>query len=224
MQILKIITARSIWLFPTSDLNPRGKAIDYDLLEWLKETYQFQKYPSSSFDLDKDTRTLTFAGGKFKAGYEDNGEERYLSVGLLIYTDGLVANTESSTNDSDKFLEEVLHSAVKQFGLVHPGEISKRLYVSEMDVRLDQVIRLLNPKLETLANRVSELKHGHPIAFEFSGLSFLPEPQAQATISGFTIERKVNTEWSEKRYNTKAPLQTDAHLRVLKEFEEVLGS
>lgn len=222
MQLLNIITARSIWLFPTSDLNPQGKAID--LIEWLKKTYQFQKYPSSPFDLDKDTRTLTFAGGKFKAGYEDNGKERYLFVGLLIYTDGLVANTESSTNDSDNFLEEVLRSAVKQFGLVHPGTISKRLYFSEMDVRLDRAINLLNPKLKTLANRISELKYGQPVTFEFSGLSFLPEPPAQATISAFSIERKVNTEWSENRYYTKAPLQTDAHLRVLKEFEKVLGS
>ncbi len=224
MQVLKIITARSIWLFPISDLNPKGKAIGYNLIEWLKKTYQFQKYPSSEFDLDKNTNTLTFDGGKFKAGYKDNGKEQYLAIGVLIYTDGLVATTQSSTNDSDKFLEEVLRSAVKQFGLVHPGTISKRLYFSEMDVRLDRAINLLNPKLKTLANRISEQKYGQPVAFEFSGLSFLPEPPAQATISAFSIERKVNTEWSENRYYTKAPLQTDVHLRVLREFEEIVGS
>ena len=224
MQVLKIITARSIWLFPISDLNPKGKAIGYDLIEWLKKTYQFQKYPSSEFDLDKNTNTLTFDGGKYKAGYKDNGKEQYLAIGVLIYTDGLVATTQSSTNDSDKFLEEVLHSAVKQFGLVHPGEINRRLYLSEMDVRLDRAINLLNPKLEILAKRISELKHGKSVAYEFSGVSFLPEPSVQTTISGFTIERKANTEWSENRYFTKAPLQTDAHLKLLREFEGILGS
>ncbi len=224
MQVLKVITARSIWIFPISYLNPQGKAIDIDLIEWLKKTYRFQKYPSSAFDLDKDTQTLNFSGGKFKAEDKDIGKEQYFAVGLSIYNDGLVVNTESSTNISDKFLEEVIHSAVKKFGLVYPGEINKRFYYSEMDVRLDRAINLFNPKLETLANRISELRHGKSVAYEFSGVSFLPEPQAQATVAAFSIERKINTEWPENKYFTRAPLQTDAHLQVLKEFEEALGS
>jgi hypothetical protein len=222
MQLLKVITARSIWLLPIADMNPRGKAIDTALIEWLKRTYHFQKYPSSAFDLDSETKTLVFLGGKFKSGHEEDGKERYIIVGLTVYNDGLVANTESSTNDSDKFLDEALHSAAKEFGLVHPVT-RKKLYFSEMDVQLDRPISLVNPKLEQLASRISELRKELPVTFEFSGVTFLPEPSAQATTSGFSIERKVNTEWSENRYYTRAPLQTDAHLQILEEFETLLA-
>ena len=223
MRVLKIITARSIWLFPLTDLNPKGKAIDKELIEWLKKTYQFQKFPSSAFDYDNETKTLTFDGGKFKAGYEGGGKERYIGVGLIIYQDGLVANSASSTTDSDNFLSDALESATKELGLVAPERIRKKLYFSEIDIRLDRPISLLNPKLENLAHRISELRTEDPhIAFEFSGVSFLPQPQMQATISGFHLERKINTEWTENRYYTKAPLQTEAHLKLLEEFEVLL--
>jgi hypothetical protein len=223
MQLLKVITARSIWLLPVADINPQGKAVSADLIEWMKKTYHFQKYPSSVFDLDSETKALTFLGGKFKSGHEEDGKERYIAVGLSVYTDGLVANTESSTNDSDKFLHEVIDSVVKEFGLVHPG-IRKKLYFSEMDVRLDRPLSLINPKLEKFAATISSLRgDANKVAFEFSGVTFFPEPTAQTAISGFALERKLNTEWSENRYYTRAPLQTHAHLNLLEDFESLLS-
>jgi len=205
------------------DINPRGKAVDSDLIEWLKATYHFQKYPSSPLDFDPETKTLTFAAGRFKSGYETDRKERYIAVDLLIYTDGVMANTRSSTHDSDTFLEGTIRAAVKELNLVYPDNIRKKLYYSEMDIRLDRSMNFLNPKLEKLAATISSLL-GDPnsTVFEFSGVSFLPEPKAQAMVSSFSIERKVNTEWPENRYYSRAPLQTDAHLRLLEEFEGLL--
>jgi hypothetical protein len=221
MRVLKVIIARSIWLFPVAHMNPQGKAIDTDFIEWLKKTYHFQKYPSSAFDLDSETKSLAFLGGKFKSGYEKNGKERYVSLGLSIYPDGLVVNTESSTADGDKFLEEGLTSVVQELGLVSPTQIRKA-YLSEMDVQLTQPISFLNPKLEQLAGRIAELRKGPPVAFKFSGVTFLAEPSAQQTTSGVLIERKVNTDWEENIYYTRAPLPTHAHLQLLEEFEAIL--
>lgn len=221
MRVLATTTARAIWLFPLSDMNPEGRALGPDLLEWLKKTYQFQKYPSSQFDLDKETKNLSFSGGKFKS-YDASGNERYIAVGLSVYPDGLVANTEASTVESEKFLDELLQSVVKEFGLVHPGEIRRRLYFNEMDVRLDGSISLLNPKLDSIAHRISELRTEEPdVGFVFAGITFLPQPEKQAALSSFSLERKVNTDWSENRYYTRAPLQTDAHIRLLEEIESL---
>ena len=223
MRVLKITIARAIWLFPLTDINPKGKAIDTDLIEWLKKTYQFQKYPASAFDFDSENKTLTFAGGRFKSGYEKDGSELYIGVGLSIYTDGLVANTTSSTSDSERFLDEALNSAVKELGLSPPEKIRKKLFVSEMDVHLDKPLSLLNPKLENLARRISELRLEDPkVVFAFAGISFLAEPEAQSKLSPFHIERKINTDWSENRYYTRAPLQTEAHLKLLEELEATL--
>ena len=219
MRILKVIIARSIWLFPVAYMNPRGKGVDMDIIEWLKHTYHFQKYPSSAFDLDSETKSLAFSGGKFKS--EEDGKVQYFSFGLSAYSDGLVVNTESSTAVGDKILDELLNSVVKEFDLVLPNQIGK-LYYSELDVQLNQPISLLNPKLEQLGSRISELRKEQRVAFKFCGVTFLPEPSAQA-ISGVLIERKVNSDWEENIYYAKAPLQTDAHVKLIEEFEALLA-
>jgi len=222
MKILKVNIARAIWLFPLTEMNPQGKAIDSDLIEWLKKTYQFAKYPAHAFDFDQDTKALAFAGGKFSAGHE-NGKERYIALGLGLYKDGLVVNTESSTSDGERFLAEVLESAAKEFNLALPEKIQKKLYFNEMDVRLDQSISLLNPKLDNIARRITELRtEDSSLQFAFAGITFLPQPEKQGAISGFALERKIGTDWSENRYNTKAPLQTDAHIQLLEEIESLL--
>lgn len=223
MRVLKINSARAIWLFAVADMNPAGKAVDHDLLSWLNKTYQFQKAPSSAFDFDSETKTLTFSGGKFRCGTDENGKDRYIAVGLTIYKDGLVATTESSTADSERFLEETIDSVVKEFKLLHPGDVRKKIYYNEMDVRLDRPFSLINPKLAALAKRIPELRTEDPRThFEFSGISFLPQPDVQATLSGFNLERKVNTDWAENRYFTRSPLQTDAHIKLLEEIEALL--
>jgi hypothetical protein len=112
------------------------------------------------FDFDKETQSLTFTGGKFTAGYDENGNELNLTVHLVIYKDGLVANTESSTVHGDKFLEDLIDSVVKRFDLVPPSDISRKLYFSEIDVGLDKPLILLNPKLERIVAKLSELKVG----------------------------------------------------------------
>ena len=226
MRLLNINIARSIWLFSVQDLNPQGSAIESDLIEWLAKTYHFKKYPSSALDFDAQTKTLSLKGGKFKSGLTDEGKERYVSVDLSIYTDGLVANTRSSTEDSDKFLEEAIHSAVNRFQLVFDHQlIRQKSYLSEMDVQLDRSISLLNPKLTELAATISSLQQDlNTITFEFSGVSFLPGPTAQTTVAAFSLERKINIPWSENRYFTKAPLHTHAHLQLLNDFESILIS
>ena len=224
MRVLKILIARSIWLFPISYMNPQGKAVDADVIALLKKTYQFQKYPSSQFDFDSGTKALTFSGGKFKAGYEANGKERYITVDLVIYKDGLVANTTSSTKDGDSFLAEGLRLVVNEFGLVPPDPTPQKIHLNEMDIQIDRSINVLNPKLAQLAGRIADLRTETPkIAFEFSGVSFLPQPDVQTRISGFHIERKINTDWSKNIYYTKAPLQTETHLKLLEEFEALLS-
>lgn len=225
MQVLKILNARSVWLFPISDINPRGKSIGTDLIEWLKNTYRFQKYPSSEFDFNTESRTLSFEGGKFKADHDEGGHDAYISVSLAIYNDGLLANTQSSTEAADKFLTEALGAAIQEFGLSNPQTMRRKLYYNEMDVRIDKPLTLLNPKLQTIANRITELRQWDQptTAFEFSGVSFFPEPMSQSSVASFALERKIGTDWSENRYYTRAPLKTSDHILMLNEFEQSLS-
>src|SRR6266481_3188167 len=100
MKILFVGLARSIWLFNTYMLNPKGLSFQ-PLLEKISERYQFAKAPKNALDLDEQS-ALSFKSGTFV-----NSKGASVLVGFSIYADGLVVDTLSSTDDSDAFLEEI---------------------------------------------------------------------------------------------------------------------
>jgi hypothetical protein len=122
MELLNVATARAVWLFDVNELNPRGKSFFSDLLEWLKDSYRFEKAPSSITDLDKDTNGWNFMRGSFQVA-----DEMFVDVNLRIYTDGLVADTWSSTRDSEAFLDDAMNSACEEFHLAYkPQTVRKK--------------------------------------------------------------------------------------------------
>jgi len=215
MELLSVIKARSIWLFDANDLNPRGKRIYPELLSWLKECYNFLKIPSSLDDLD-ETKALAFLNGSFQTS-----PENIIGVDLKIYNDGVVVDTRSSTKDNDKFIDEMLSSAAKQFDLVYsPEMIRKRLYLSELNVRCKRTLQDLNPKLKAFTDKISQLVNGE---VELCSIGFWAEQNTPAPLAPFRFERKLNAEFSEHRYYAAAPLQTDDHLKLLDELENILA-
>lgn len=221
MKILNVLTAKAIWLFDINDLNPRGKDIFSDLIEWLKDCYGFEKVPKSITDIDPTTKALTFERGRFQVR-----EEIYIAVDLQIFDDGLVANSRSSTHETDVFLEDLLALAAKEFSLTYnPAMIRAKMHVSELTVHLDSVLFDLNPQLVDFANTISSMC-GLPNTppFEMFGISFSTDlAVSHFKPSRFTLERKVGSPFSEKRYHSRAPVHTDQHEQLLKGLEHILS-
>ena len=220
MKLLSVVAARSSWLFDFGDLNPEGRAIT-DLFALVRDRYHFAKAPTSFTDLDPVTKSLTFRQGAFR---KKKGATK--AVDLTIYSDGLTATTLSSTADTDAFLHDLLNSLCSDFGLRYSPEIiRKKYYLSEVIVRIDRSLSNMSPKLNEFARRLSskvDLQGGPP--FEFGGLSFWTDSfSASVKTEPFTIERKAAAPFSEKRYFSKAPLQTADHLALLTEFEQLLA-
>jgi len=216
MQLLNVVTARSIWLFDIAELNPRGKALFPDLFDWLKDVYNFQKVPTSLEDVDA-TKALVFANGQYQAR-----EEVFVHVELKMYNDGLIANTVSSTRETDRFLDAVLVSAAAEFNLnFKPEMVRKKIYLSEMNVYSPKY--LSDPRLEKFASKISEFASDNgPVEFDFAGVAFWPLRSRDVTIGAFHIERKANTNREEHKYFSRAPLHTDDHLGLLTQFEDEL--
>jgi hypothetical protein len=222
MQLLSVNTARAIWLIQTRDLNPRGRNID-KLLEWLKSTYHFEKYPESP--IPDENKGWVFSTGSFPRGKDEDGREKNIYVDLTIFNDGLVATTRSSTKDTEDFLVKALTLAAAEFHLVFsPEMIRKKIYLSELEVRMAKSLNLLNPKLKTFADRISSLQGNvPPISYECSTIVFQADPSVQQwRPSQFQLERKLNVPISENRYYSAAPLHTEEHLELLKSFEEFI--
>jgi hypothetical protein len=215
MKFLSVLNARSVWLFDTADLNPRGKHIFPANVEWLKENYGFVKLPANIGDVDKNGGLL-FQSGSFQTKTGD-----LVSITeMAIYNDGIIVNSRSSTKDTDEFLEDALTRLAKEFDLPYsPEMIRVKQYLSELRFQLEYPLSNLNRHLQAFSLKVSSLRSDLP-PFEFTGLSFGVDTTTLPTKpSGFVIERQINTAFAENRYYSKAPLHTDAHIKILEDFE-----
>lgn len=216
MELLNIITARAVWLFDIRELNPRGRAIFPDLFDWLKDTYRFDKVPSSVTDID-ESKGFSFLRGTFQVR-----GEIYVDASFRIYNDGVIAETQSSTRDSQAFLETILKSAIAEFNLTfRPETIRRRIHTSEINVRSEKQLVGINPQLAHFASKISTLIDGsRKPHFDFSALAFWPEQSLAPSIyPAFDFARKINSLPEENKYWSKAPLHTDDHLNMLNEFE-----
>jgi hypothetical protein len=224
MKLLSIKQARSIWLFHLMDLNPRGLNL-LTLIPPIITKYKFQLFPNKPEELGfgKEIKEIKFSGGTFQKDPKHD-----IGVDLNLYNDGLVVDTRSSTDDSDAFLNEFLDWISTEFDLIPYQEILRsKLYLSELWVQTDKSLNTLNPKLENFAKRLTSLivGHGHhPILFETSGITFWTDPSVINPPGPFRFERTLDIPFSENRYYSAAPLQTNVHLEMLMELESILTS
>ena len=221
MKLRSVKQARAIWLVNYFDLNPYGTSL-FPTIPKIAQKYMFQAVPTKPDELELG-KGVNLRGGTFK------NDNRAIAVDLTIYGDGLVADTRSSTDDSDVFLNEFLAWMSMEFGLASYQEFLKsKLYLSELWVQTDKVLNSLNHKLDDFAKRLtaSIVGRGHQhLEFETSGISFWTDPTIMVNPPGpFRFEREENAPFGEHRYYSAAPLQTDVHLELLTELESILSN
>ena len=221
MELLNVSMARVVWLLDIAELNPRGKSIMSELLEWLKDEFHFEKAPKSVTELDPQTKALSFERGQFQVR-----EEIFVDVSLKIFNDGIIGETYSSTRDSEEFLKDVLETAKREFNLAYrPETVRAKMCTSELFVRSSRSLVTLNPQLSPLAARIRQLLPTKPaVDYETASIALWPvaAPLPNASLAQFRFERKLGGLWSENKYYSSAPLHTDDHLALLNEFENML--
>jgi hypothetical protein len=218
MKILFVGLARTIWLFNLQLLNPRGISLQ-PVIDEIKRRYNFAKGPNNPLDFDEQKALA------FKAGTFINPKGTPVLIAVSIYSDGLVADTASSSDDSTEFLVQLTGWMTNEYGLTLPSGIIK-LYVSNMDVETDAPLTNLNPRMaEVLEVIDAQYRASHEIyrKFDFSGISVWTEdigkPGAPVP---FKFERKIQTPFSANHYFSQAPLKTKDHSELLDKLEEIL--
>jgi len=231
MKIIHVKLARSIWLFDLQDLNPSGKDVLEDLIAWIKDSYDFKIAPDPAA-LVAGIRTSPAGQGSqgpsgivFQRGHFQAREEIFVEISsLTLYSDGIVIDTPASTLDGDQFAQDLLHSAAQEFALTYDKDsIRKRLYLSELIVRSDLSLDVVNPRLTAFSARIGEaFLEGSKPQFRVAGVSFWSEPNDAGAHRMFTLERQLGKGFSERRYYSQAPLPTNEHVKLLEELEQTL--
>ncbi len=217
MHLINVSVARSVWLFPTEDMNPRGLDIR-PLLGALQQRYVFQKSPSSVEDFS-GSGGLEFGAGGF--GFKD---ELIAITALKIFSDGLIAETKHSTAASDAVLQDAITFAVERFGWsFDDAMVNRKAYFSEIVVKANVDISGAGAKLQKIADLLSGRSPAKP--FVPVGLRFGVDPASPGgmQVPLFVIERRVNVPFEENRYFSQAPATTERHLHLLEEVEKIIA-
>jgi hypothetical protein len=215
MQLGAILLARVIGFIDTNDLNPTGKAFFPALVPLLVERYGFQTYPKTPQEFDEEK------GVAFQMGH--TGQTTLDKI--QIWTNGISVDVRSSTKEAADILESALLWLSEVGGLKYEkGQIKRWGYLSNLTFYSDIDFQKVNPAVIKLGERVSQsVAHNQRKNLDYKMAGITVDFDRWATpnqISAFTIQRRADTPFTEKKYFSAAPLPTDKHIEVLQLFEE----
>ena len=213
MKLLSVQLARSVLVFDTAEINTRGKNIFTDLVPKLVASYHFKNVPQEGGDFSKG---IVLGSGTFT-----NSKHDPLQVGLTIWSDGIAADSTSSTNDADEFLESatgVLPGLGYRFDA---GMVRRKTYHSQIIVQCRKSLSALNPQLDGFSKKLKEAT-GQQIDFGFAALEFWPDQTQIFKPVNFSFQRKTGDPFTGDRYWSQAGLPTDKHLELLDQLESFL--
>lgn len=217
MELSSILLARTIALFETGLLNPRGSVSRAELVPLIVNRFSFAEFPSKLEDFDA-SKGITFKHGYF------NGQS---IEELTIYNDGIKIDLRSSTEKGQRIILDSLQWMSKDAKITYTdGMITRWAFLSQMVVQSSINLDAVHPAYQALSKRVGALvseAKGEDFQYRVAGINFNFERlNAEYAIAPFLIERRLKTPDSENRYYSQAPLQTEEHLEVLREFERNL--
>ena len=159
---------------------------------------------------------------ELKIGEFTTPDDRTIEVSLDFHGDGLVAETRSSTHDSDLFLEDVLTFLNENFSLAPYCELPiNQKYLSEIFFALtdtpDFSSDLTNSFVEKSSSYINCDKVGH---FQITGLHLATDPELSNTPSFIRVEREVGAPFSANRFFSSGTIKTSEHINLL----EALGT
>ena len=148
MNITSVVLARSIWLVNALEFNPQGKSFS-PIVPVLQNNYEFKKLPSA--EENDPTKGIPFKNGDFRT---KNNE--LINVDLTFFSDGIMADTRSSTHDSDDFLDDLLIKITDVMSLPnYKNVIRKKNYLSQLYVTTNKSLEIINPKLKNITKALS---------------------------------------------------------------------
>jgi hypothetical protein len=220
MQLSAITVARTLAFVESVDLNPHGHASYPELVSGIVEKFGFRKFPQKTEEFD-ETKGVDFIGGK----WGDIVVEKF-----TIYNNGLLLDTRVSTKESQRVLLEGLAWAASSFRLKYDAKMIKRwAYLSDLTFYSEHPILKSNSPLSKLVERVQNAAGkttGDSASWEPTIFTMHSDPvHKKPMYAPFTIQRRAESAFSENKYFSEAPLQTDVHINLLEQFEaDVLAS
>jgi hypothetical protein len=218
MQLLSVPLARVLAFIEGGELNPQGSVFFPEIMPKLIERFEFQKYPQSYEETDEE-KGVNFFDGRW------NGTNVRK---LTVFTGALVVDTSTSTEASERVLEEALTWGAQELGLTYkPGMIKRRQYISDIVFQSDIKILAVHSAFTNLQKSLTDASETYlwqrrQYELTHFGLDFDHTMNPLQAVP-FSIQRRGNVLFGENRYFSEAPLPTSVHAKLIEQFEADLA-
>jgi hypothetical protein len=195
MNIQNILLGRAVRLLRFNQ--PVGGVHLKRAVEALRERYGFLSVPQTLEEYD-ETRGIHFKHGKFLIETKQMIREIVIDD-FAVYSDGVVADTRSHTDDADAFLNDLIRWSSEHFQITIPsGQTVEPYYISNLEVVLEtglsKYVALSNTIAQQLTGSLNRygLKRLGP--FEVTSLTLdFDRKVFQSVSSGYTLQRKAGS-------------------------------
>lgn len=217
MKVNGIIAAQAVRVMP---INSSGIFIP-DLVRGLWHRYHFVRVPVTTDDLLAADRPLLFEHGKFEA---PDGREVVIRT-LRVSAQGLVAETQTSTDDSLQFLDDAIQWAVENSIIPKQG-YSTKIFVSQVEVVLEGNFERIFPQLDPVGDEIAKFlssKEAPCSPLRVYSVAMNIDPR-KINLPEFRLERRAEIPYEQSTFFSQAPLTTADHLALLSRIEAIMRS
>jgi hypothetical protein len=190
----------------------------------LEEKFKFQAVPNKAEELANPTQTAPLV---FRYGTCKVAGRAVVIVILQIFPTAVLAGVDTSTEDAESFLDELIEWASEKFGIEYQ-KLAEPAFSSQLEVKLAKPLGEYFPRLKKVCEAGSKLisdvfvnKPPYELAgitLSFDRLKFIPSP------GNIRLERRESAPYADNLYFSEAPMTTKNHLALLKLLEDSLSA
>jgi hypothetical protein len=214
MELQQVILARLVRTF-----NSKG-TFGYlpDLVEKIKRQYGFLSTP-----MPEQLLPTSESGAEFQHGRLQIGEKSRVIDKLVVYRDGIVIDTSSSTDDCEVILTDLLRWAEQNSITIE--HTAAPLYVSQLVVKMDIDFERLAPVSRNVSKTMTTFLTCYGLEVPEYNLdsirwNFDQTRPSRLKPSPFLIENRADVPHGENVYFSQAPLKTRDHLHMIESIQQ----
>src|SRR5262245_22198334 len=217
--ILHSTEAKIWWLAKADEIRPAKGVAVIDAIRKIMERFQFAAAPTNLPGASE--------GFKFQEGKLVFRESTIVIKELTIFNDGLSVDVYSSTEDARLVIDQVLMTC-GELGLREPITppfiLLNSLLVVDFPTALNKLVADFDKLSKIIASNIDIARREDLRVIEFQmDPSLLPRELANLNPTAFRLERRVNTEYGQNRFFSFAHTDTEKHLNILRQIEDLIS-
>jgi hypothetical protein len=183
-----------------------------------RSKYRFLHPPANPTREDIEKNGLKFADGR-----RVDGDHSANIFEFIVFNDGIVA-ASTSTEQAESFLQDVYAFLISEFKFRAITSDMKKVLLStvvvDFETSLTRLVQGHKVEKELLRKHLNADDSNFPLELSRVDFALNKDPEFRPpNIPRLLIEKRANTQFSQHRYFSSAPIQTTKHLEILEQFE-----